>query len=192
MTERLSLPEIKDDILQICHSSGVVQVDHTEVTGEGVRVEGVLHLSFLFVKSNDAVPFDTWQGMVPFSYLIESNTTTQDLKYDITSMLEQLSVSLLGGDGIEVKAVLAFHSFLRRAVSAWMITDLQLEKIPIEEIEKRPGIIGYIVKENDELWSLAKRYCTTVEGIMEVNEMAEPVIKQGDRLLIFKENMSIL
>lgn len=192
LAERLSLPELKDDILQICHSSGMVQVDHTEVMNDGIQVEGVLHVSFLFVKANDDVPFDTWQGMVPFSYLIECNAAQPDMKYDISSMLEQLSVSLLGGDGVEVKAVLAFHSFLRKSVNSDIITELQTEKIPLEEIEKRPGIVGYIVKEGDELWTLAKRYCTTVEGIMEVNEMTDAVIKPGERILIFKENMSIL
>lgn len=73
-----------------------------------------------------------------------------------------------------------------------MITDLKLEKIALEELEKRPGIVGYIVKEGDDLWTLAKRYSTTKEGIMEVNEMTDEMIKPGDRILIFKENMSIL
>lgn len=67
-----------------------------------------------------------------------------------------------------------------------------MEKISMEELEKRPGIVGYIVKEGDDLWTLAKRYSTTKEGIMEVNEMTDEMIKPGDRILIFKENMSIL
>lgn len=192
VSEQLSLPELKDNILQICHSSGRVQLDHTEVVDEGIQAEGVLHISFLYVKSNDEVPFDIWQGMVPFSYLIESNGTEKDMRYHITSALEQLSVSLLGGDGVEVKAVLAFHGFLRRQVKANVITNINMEEIPVEEMEKRPGIVGYIVKEGDELWSLAKRYCTTVKGIMEVNEMSSEEIKPGEQILIFKENMSIL
>lgn len=192
IAEQLSLPELKDDILQICHSSGRVQIDRTEVTEEGVQIDGVLHVSFLFVKPDDEVPFDTWQGMVPFSYLVESNESEMDMHCDITSALEQLSVSLMGGDSVEVKAVLAFHSFLRKSVKADVITDLKMEKISMEELEKRPGIVGYIVKEGDDLWTLAKRYSTTKEGIMEVNEMTDEMIKPGDRILIFKENMSIL
>ena len=60
------------------------------------------------------------------------------------------------------------------------------------DIEKRPGITGYIVRDGDILWDLAKKYNTTVEGIMEVNDLESGDIKAGDRLLIFKENMSIL
>ena len=30
IVENLSLPELKDDVLQICHSSGSVQIEHVE------------------------------------------------------------------------------------------------------------------------------------------------------------------
>ena len=56
----------------------------------------------------------------------------------------------------------------------------------------RPGIVGHIVQEKEDLWELAKQYMTTVEGIMNVNELENENVKIGDKLLIFKENMSIL
>lgn len=190
--ERLSLPELKNDILQICHSSGSVQLDQIQTEEQGIRVEGALHISFLYVKANDEIPFDTWQGVVPFSYFIECKDTVADMTYHISSMLEQLSVGLLSGDEVEVKAVLAFHCFFRKPVKTELISNLRLEPMNMEAFEKRPGVIGYIVKEGDELWNLAKRYSTTMEGIMEVNEMKDERLKVGERILIFKENMSIL
>ena len=192
VAEQLSLPEIKDDILQICHSSARIQVEHTEAEAGGIRIEGVLHLYFLYVKSDDMVPFGVWQGMIPFSYLLESNETAENMNYDITCQVEQLSVGLLGSDEVEVKAVLAFNSFLRSPVIINNIEETKELPVDLEELEKRPGIVGYIVKEGDNLWSLAKNYSTTREGIMEVNELASEEIKPGDKLLIFKENMSIL
>ena len=48
------------------------------------------------------------------------------------------------------------------------------------------------MKQGDDLWSLAKRYYTTMDGIMELNELSSKELKEGDKLLIFKENMSIL
>lgn len=73
-----------------------------------------------------------------------------------------------------------------------MIADLKMEPIDMGEVEKRPGVIGYIVKDGDDLWSLAKRFNTTMEGICQVNELPDEKLKVGDRILIFKENMSIL
>lgn len=192
LTEQLLLPEIKEDILQICHSSGRIQVEHTEVVPEGIRIEGVLHLFFLYIKADDAIPFDVWQGMVPFSYLLECNETAEDMTFDYTCAVEQLAIALLGSGEIEVKAVLAFNGFAKQPVYVRDIEEIEESPLDLEEMEKRPGITGYIVKEGDELWNLAKRYCTTEEGIMEVNGKANPELKTGEKLLIFKENMSIL
>lgn len=52
--------------------------------------------------------------------------------------------------------------------------------------------MGYIVKNGDDLWDLAKKYMTTEESIQEMNGLESDKIKAGDKLLIFKENMSIL
>ena len=151
-----------------------------------------LHVSFLYVTSDDEIPFDVWQGMIPFSYVMESNEICEDMKCEFTHFIEQLSISLLGNGEIEVKAVLAFHSFFKKPVHLFNIEEITYEPIDIKEVEKRPGIIGYIVQDGDDLWELAKRYSTTMEGIMEVNQMENSDLKSGDKILIFKENMSIL
>ena len=192
VSQRLSLPELKNTVLQICHSSGSIQLDRMEQSDVGIRLEGVLHISFLYVKANDEIPFECWSGVVPFSHIIECREGKGEIHTEITSMLEQLSVTLLGGNEVEVKAVLAFHGFLKESEKKSIITNVRMEPISLEEIEKRPGVIGYIVKESDDLWSLAKRYHTTKEGIVEVNEMTGETLKVGDRILIFKESLSIL
>ena len=43
-----------------------------------------------------------------------------------------------------------------------------------------------VVKKNDSLWNIAKKYYTTVDTIMEINNMDEDTIKEGDKLIIMK------
>ena len=190
--ERMNLPEVRDGILQICHSGGRVQIEHMEVKEGGIQVEGLLHVHFLYVKANDQVPFDMWTGMLPFSYLIESPSVCPDMRFDITPSVEQISIDMAGSEEVEVKAVLAFQSFLRRPVEMEVIDSLELKMLDQNEMSRRPGIIGYITKEGYDLWKLAKRYYTTEEGIMEINGLTSKELKAGEKLLIFKENMSIL
>lgn len=106
--------------------------------------------------------------------------------------MEQLAIDLSGNDEVEIKSVLSFNSFLRRPVKTDVITALAFQPFDEVRMGKRPGITGYIVKKGDDLWSLAKRYYTTKEGIMEINEMTSETLKEGQKILIFKENMSIL
>ena len=192
LAQKLSLPELRGNVLQICHSRGLIQLDQVKAMEDGILVEGALQISFLYVKANDEVPFDTWHGVVPFSYLIECKYSTESMRYHISSLLEQLSITLLGGDEVEVKAVLAFHSFFREAKMQTVIQNIQMEPLEMKKVEKQPGVIGYIVKSEDDLWTLAKHYGTTMESIQQVNNMQSETLKVGDRILIFRENMSIL
>ena len=192
ITERLSLPEVKDDVLQICHSDGKVQMEHTEIVENGICVEGILHISFLYLRADDEAAFGSWQGMVPFSWHLECPGIEADAKYNISYHVEQLSVSLAGSEAVEIKAVLAFDTFVRKPVFMQMITSVEMKPAELEEIEKRPGIVGYVVKDGDDLWSLAKKYMTTVKEIQKINNLTSEVIKRGDVLLILKGNMGIL
>lgn len=192
LTEQLSLPEIREGTLQICHSSGFLQMEPAQIQDGEIRAEGVLNVMFLYVRADDEQPFGIWQGMVPFSHSIECSGASEEMRCDIEGSLEQLSVSLLGNGEAEVKAALSFQVFLRKPERVDNILDVSEQPVDAKELENAPGIVGYIVKEGDTLWDLARRYNTTEEGIREVNDIKEGTLRPGDRLLIFKENMGIL
>lgn len=192
VAERLSLPELKDDVLQIIHSRGSIQAEHVQNTAEGIRIEGILHVSFLYLRADDMEPYGSWQGIVPFSHLVECPEMPEEVCSNMTCHVEQLMVSLAGSEAVEIKAVLAFDTFIRRAVPTEVITEVEMKPLDREELAARPGIVGHIVQEKEDLWSLAKKYMTTAEGIREVNGLENDAVKPGDKLLIFKENMSIL
>ncbi len=89
ITERLSLPELKDEILQVCHSERR-SADRKNGSAGWRNSEGILNVSFLYVKANDEVPFGVWKGMVPFSAMLECREEASDMKYDVTYAVEQL------------------------------------------------------------------------------------------------------
>ena len=192
ISERLSLPELKDDVLQIIHSQGSIQVESEQYTEEGIRVEGILHLSFLYLRGNDIEPYGNWQGMVPFSWVIEYPAMPDKVSSSLSSHVEQLAVTLAGSEAVEVKAVLSFDIFLVKLTPVEVITSVRMEPLDMERLSEQPGIVGHIVQNGEDLWSLAKKYMTTVEGIKEINGLNDEKVSSGDKLLIFKENVSIL
>ena len=192
IAERLTLPELKEDVLQIIHSEGSSQAESERYTEEGVEIEGILHISFLYLRADDEQPYGSWTGMIPFSYLVEYPNLPKNVSASPAYHVEQLAVTLAGSEAVEVKAVLTFDIFLKKLISASMITNVSERQFDTDASVKRPGIVGHIVQDGEDLWSLAKKYMTTVSGIMEVNSMDNENVKTGDKLLIFKENMSIL
>ena len=47
--------------------------------------------------------------------MLECREGSSDMKYDVTYAVEQLAVDLAGNDEVEIKAVVAFRSFMRKA-----------------------------------------------------------------------------
>lgn len=192
VNERLVLPELKDDVLQILHSRGVVQKEKQQNTEQGIQVEGILHLSFLYLRADENEPYGSWQGMIPFSHLIECAGMEENIRSTMNWYVEQLQVSLAGGEAVDIKAILTFDALLRRTKMQKVILSAEAQPADWEEMEKRPGVVGHIVQPGEDLWGLAKQYMTTTESIMEVNHLENESIKTGEKLLIFKENLSIL
>ncbi len=57
----------------------------------------------------------------------------------------------------------------------------------MEKLQALPGIVGYIVQPGDSLWDVAKRFHTTMNHVMETNELTDTQIRPGERLLLVKE-----
>ena len=71
--------------------------------------------------------------------------------------------------------------------SSRFIKEVQSVPFDLKKLQNIPSMAGYVVKEKDTLWEIAKRYCTTIQSIMKINEMKSENINKGDMLVIIKE-----
>ena len=79
---------------------------------------------------------------------------------------------------------LGMYIFAKNNVEA--ITDMQLEPVDTAKKAAQPGIVGYVVKKGDTLWSIARRYYATTESIREVNGLESDVVMEGDKIIVVK------
>ncbi len=91
--------------------------------------------SFYMCREDDQTPFGVWNGMVPFSYLLENRGGEPDME-DMDCTVEQLSVNLMGSGEVEVKAVLAFNCFQKEPVQIQNIESAEFRPMDTEELEK--------------------------------------------------------
>ena len=67
------------------------------------------------------------------------------------------------------------------------ICDATVSERDNEAIKNMAGITGYITRENDTLWNIAKKYHTTVSDILETNGLASDRVQPKTKLLIVKK-----
>ena len=92
-----------------------------------------------------------------------------------------------GNNEIDVKCSVVLDALIMENRTSRFITDVQSVPFDLKKLQNIPSMAGYVVKDRDTLWDIAKRYCTTISSIMKVNELKNENISKGDMLVIIKE-----
>jgi len=191
LQQKIKIKNDQSKILQICQTNGNIKIDRTETTDEGILVEGVVYVQILYIAADDKVPINALKGMIPFSHTIEVSDMTPECVYEINPFLEQINSVMLDSEEIEVKAMLTLNTIVFLKTEMDIIVDIEEQPFDLKELEALPNIVGYIVKPNDALWDLAKKFYTTSEHIMEINDLSTDELSPNQRLVITKNNIFI-
>lgn len=200
LTEQMELTESQEKILQICSCEGTVHLEHTELTEQGVRAEGILVAELLYITTDDQMPIGSAREIYPFEQLIEIpqqsvgkrielQMTEQNnrLQTELECRINQLSAVMLDQDHVEIKAVIALDLLAFEQEVIDNITDTKEEPLDMEQLQKRPGLVGYIAKDGDSLWNIAKENHTTVGDILRDNHRTDENLRRGEKILIVKK-----
>lgn len=175
--EQQQIDPHQEKILQICGSNGNITIDAVEKRENGVQVEGVLTVHVLYATTEDSMPYVHAEGQIPFEQFVEISGISEDTKLRTDYKLEQLQVHLLDSTEYEVKATIEVGVLALEEKCMENIVKIEEEPLDMERLQKEPGMIGYVKKEGEDLWDVAKKYHATESNIIEI----------GNRVLVVKQ-----
>ena len=169
------------------HSQGKIKIDKIQIVKDGILAEGIVRLKVLYIVENDEMPFYSMEAMLPFSHVVEAKGITENSVYYLHTELEQLSTTMVDSNDIEIRATIGLNVLVIQC-SEEMILE-KIEEIPLdqEKIRNMPGITVYIMKPGDTLWNIAKKFYTTVEEIIQMNNLDRDEVSSGTPLLLVKK-----
>lgn len=173
--EQLELNQQK--ILQICGSSGNVTIDRVQKRENGLQVEGVLNVHILYHTAEDIMPYAHTSSHIPFEQFIEVEGFKDNSQYWMSNSVEQLQVNLLDNSEYEVKALIQISVLALNYEYVSNIVDIEEEPLDMEVLQKQPGMIGYVRREGEDLWDVAKKYHATTDHMIEI----------GNKVLVVKQ-----
>ena len=100
--------------------------------------------------------------------------------------VEQLQVTMLDGEEMDVKAILSFSTIAFRNVPLNMIRDVQISDLDTAVLASLPGMAVYVVRPGDNLWNIGRKYYVPVDTLRSVNRLVSDELKVGQKLLIVK------
>jgi len=184
---------IDDDsakILQVFKVSGKQHLDEVKILDDKTVAEGAISVDVLYIASDDEIPVHCYSTIIPYRQVIETKGTKENEKvdYDIKVNLDRININMLSDRELEIKGMLNFYICINKNKTIKLIEDVCFSDLDKVFFDKFPSMTVYVVKPGDTLWKIAKRFNTTIEDIVSVNEIEDPdKIYPGEKFLILKK-----
>ena len=187
INDRINIDSDNPPIMQICSAQGAVRIDDEEIVNGGIEVSGVIEVQLMYFTEGEGCPIGSYMGAIPFTHLIEARGINEDCIYEINPMVEQIHVMVIDGSETEIKAVIGIDAIVFNRFTQSVITQYQVSEKNMETFWDIPGLTGYIVQKDDSLWSIAKKFSTTMDSIKEMNDIETDEVAPGQKLLLIKQ-----
>lgn len=167
-------------ISKIIMCCGKVMITDKKLVEDKVLAEGVLNVDILCRTFDDE--FFSINDEIPFTSAIEMPGSKIDMQCLVKGKLESVE-AYIELDHISVKSVALMYSRVNYIAKKDFVVDI---KVLADEVQrKKSSIIIYVVQQGDTLWKVAKKYGTTIEGIMNVNNLeSQELVRPGDKLIV--------
>lgn len=186
--EVVSLNENDPDLLQIFTSKGKACLDDIKVLDDKVVVEGIIEADVLYVAESDETPLYSYSTVIPFRQVIETKGATPEANVGVNVNVEHVAFNMLSGREIDLKYSLSFLTEVIEEKEADLIVDIEFNDLPEENINNTTSMTIYVIAKGDTLWGIAKKYNTSIDDILMVNDIENPdKMVIGEKLLILKK-----
>lgn len=186
ITEHVRVPGGSAAILQILHSEAKVCQIQQSIVENGVLVKGGIQVKVMYITGDDENPYACVNAQIPYQYTLEVSGICSEDMGKVRGQVEQLQVTMLDGEEMDVKAVLCFSTVVFSNIAMDLIGEIKISEQDSAVIGGLPGMAVYMVKEGDNLWNIGKRYYMPVERLRELNHLNSDELQVGQKLLIVK------
>lgn len=188
LTRSIKLEDADPKILQVCHSDAKAKLAETTFKDGQLRLTGEIELQVLYTSNDSSMGLYPVRNTVPFEITrdIPDVDERQLEQYSLSVWIPQQAVSIKDSAQLEWRGSINVKVLIYNTKSEDILTDLTIEPINADVLEKLPGFAIYYVKPGDSLWQIGKKYYVSVGRIKEMNNLTDDEIKAGDKILIVK------
>lgn len=167
---------------EIIMCSGNVCVTDKKLVDDKVVVDGLLNVNVIYKTNDEGKNIYTVSDDIPFSSSVEVPGTRIDMQGIARVFLESVEASL-EANTVAVKAVV--QTYVRVNYSRHKEFLVDITPVEGETPSQKASMTIYVVQQDDTLWKIAKKYYTTMDNIVKINEIENPdSLLTGSKLII--------
>ncbi|MEF9960788.1 MAG: DUF3794 domain-containing protein [Niameybacter sp.] len=163
-------------------------IDEKQVNGDKLTVSGVLEAKVVYIDPENMNMVQTAVEMIPFNQEFVCEGISKDAYVDVKVQSKDVEVSSYNKNDLMIDYTLDYVVNVYKKDMVQTINQINVEDMDKEELANYPSMTVYAAKKGDNLWSLAKRFNTTVQDIVEINDLDEnTALNFGQKLIILKK-----
>lgn len=173
--------DIENVATNIVYTNGRCYITDKKVVEGKVVVEGVVKSDVIYKTNSSEDSFMSSSYEIPFTTSFDSDKIKLGMDATVRCNLESID-AFIEAKTIGIKAIVNVKVYVNSEVRRDVLVDMY--KTQEENSVKDCSCIIYVVGEEDTLWSIAKKYCVSIEDICRVNDISDDEDLSGVRLLI--------
>jgi LysM repeat protein len=181
--EEIDLPAGSPYIEEICDIKASPVVTDFGVYEDQAVIEGVLSIRALYLTRDYEEAVHLYQDEVPFRHNVQLPGEGHTMDLDVDLYLEDLQHRVLDADLFEVRGRVRANIGISSSFEKEILLDVEETDQPGSRAQS--SIVVYFIQPDDNLWKIAKRFNTTIEELVRINNIEDPEnLAVGDKVII--------
>lgn len=159
-----------------------VCVTDKKLVEDKIIIEGLLNIEVLYKTNDEDKCAHVVRDEIPFTTAVEIPGAKIDMQCLAKVALENVEAAI-EANTIGIKAIVSVYGRVNYLTNKEFLINVMPREG--EKPAKKASITIYVVQKDDTLWKIAKRYHTTVDTLVQVNELeSSDGVRAGEKLII--------
>lgn len=185
--ERITIPVDAKPVHKIKNLIVKPIVTEVKALEDKIVVEGIVNCCLIYLVASEEGGIASHEEDISFKSVINMLGVRIDMVPEVEMNLCDVGFEHVSDKNIDIK-MLALSKAKAYNKTTCDISRGAVEAELPDSVKNMPSLVVYIIQHNDTLWKIAKKYSTTIEDIVSLNELENPdMLEYGRKLLIPKK-----
>ncbi len=185
--ESMAIKPEDPEIEKMCYVDALAIINEVKILDDKIVVEGVIEATAVYKTSFSGEPMCSMKEQIPFRHAVDTPGSKVGMLSNVKTEVESVAHSYMNSQMVELRIVIHTTIEVYKPIEKKMIVKIQEVDGIKPDASKMPAVTIYLVQKGDSLWTIAKRYNTTVDALVKLNNVENPAnIYPGMQVLVLK------